>query len=193
MSLINDALRRKKQESKEPAPETSGGSPMQPVAPTTRDKASYLGPILMTLIILVLLLAALLFWKGIETKKQLAAATQSQTLAPTSPVALAETKPAVAPVPVAAIPTNPSPSVAAPTNNSSPTNLAADATNAPSVPAPPPLKLQGIFYRPSNPTAMINGKTVGIGEVAAGARVLRIDRQEVAVERDGKLQILTLD
>ena len=199
MSLINDALRRKGQEKKETTPEKSDGSPMEPVHPVSRDKVSYLGPILMVLIVFVLFLAGLLFWKGLQTKKELGATSpkQDQTFLRGDHTD-ANTKTTVQPgiivtQIVAATPTQTLTEIA-------PTNLAATnssaATNPPialAPPGPPPLKLQGIFYRPSNPTAMINGKTVAIGELVSGARVLKIERQEVSVERNGKQEVLTLE
>lgn len=191
MSLINDALRRANQGKKEP--EKSDGAPMQPVHAPTRDRASFLGPILLTLIVLVLMMAAFLFWKGMQTKKELAAADKKLIAPPrVAPTVPAEPKPLVQ-----AAPAIPAPPIIA-TNgstNSIVTNLTVATNPAPPPvdPGPPPLKLQGIFYRPSNPTAMINGKTVGIGELVSGARVLKIDRQEVTLERAGKLEILTLE
>ena len=196
MSLINDALRRKNQE-KNPTPEKSDGSPMEPVQPSARNRVSLLAPVLLVLIVVVLALAALFFWKGMQPKKELAATKQTTT----SPVAVppTETKSDVQPVPVpvpetqietplAVTPAPDSTNVSA--TDSSPETNAAIAT----VPSgPEPLKLQGIFYRLSNPTALINGKTVGVGELVSGARVIRIEREAVTVERDGKVETLRLD
>lgn len=192
MSLINDALRRANQEKKEQAQAPADGAPMQPVQRSSQDRVSFLGPILLTLIVLVLIAAAFLFWKGIETKKELARATAQLQPSPKATAIPAEPKLVVEQTAV-----NPASEKDGSTpTNSAATNVVATAeTNvAPVAPlAPPPLKLQGILFHPSRPTAMINGKTVGIGDLVSGARVLRIDRQEVAVERDGKTEILTLE
>lgn len=196
MSLINDALRRKNQE-KKPTPEKSDGSPMEPVQPPARNHVSFFGPILLILIVVVLALAALFFWKGLEAKKELAAAKKqmpnvtstspSETKAEIPPApAVSETKtePATAPKPVVETADNSA-------TNSSPTTNAVVAATPPA--GPEPLKLQGIFYRLSNPTALINGKTVAVGDQVSGARVLRIEREAVTLERDGKTEKLTLD
>lgn len=56
----------------------------------------------------------------------------------------------------------------------------------------PALKLQGIFYRLSRPSASINGKTVFIGDSVGGAKVVRIERQAVYLEMRGQHKTLFL-
>ena len=56
----------------------------------------------------------------------------------------------------------------------------------------PELKLQGIFYRRSNASALINGKTVFRGDAIAGGRVVAIEPQSVTVELAGEQKILRL-
>jgi hypothetical protein len=195
MSLINDALRRKNQE-KNPTPEKSDGSPMEPVHPPARNRASFLGPILLVLIVVVLALAALFFWKGLQTKKELAAAKQqTPTAAATVPEETKEVQPVAPVISETKTESATAPESVAETANPSVTNLPSttNAVVAAAPPGPEPLKLQGIFFRLSNPTALINGKTVAVGELVSGARVLSIDRQVVTVERDGKTEKLTLD
>ena len=53
-------------------------------------------------------------------------------------------------------------------------------------------RLQGIFYRTSGASALIDAETVFIGDTVAGARVTAIDRASVTLERDGQTQVLTL-
>ncbi len=54
-------------------------------------------------------------------------------------------------------------------------------------------RLQGIFYRASAPSAVIDAETVFIGDaIAGGGRVKAIDRTSVTLERDGQTQVLTL-
>lgn len=195
MSLINDALRRKDQEKKAPTPEKSDGSPMQPVHPPSRDRASLLGPMLMLVIVLLLLVAAILFWKGLHTKNQVTvAAAPPATVQPPPPAPLENAT--VAP-PVPATPVQPVATNLAATESANPSATNASPETIPVValaaPVPPPLKLQGIFYRPSNPTVMINGKTVGVGELVSGARILKIEREEVTLERNGKQEVLTME
>ncbi|HXG47538.1 MAG TPA: response regulator [Methylomirabilota bacterium] len=81
-----------------------------------------------------------------------------------------------------------------------PALVAQDVETSPSPAAPVPpapgaaaeLKLQGIFYRKSNPTAMINGQTVQRGGEIEGARVIAIDRQSVTLQRGGQVLVLHL-
>jgi hypothetical protein len=40
--------------------------------------------------------------------------------------------------------------------------------------------------------AVINGSLVGVGDLVAGYRVLRIDGDQVEVERDGRTVVLKL-
>lgn len=56
----------------------------------------------------------------------------------------------------------------------------------------PTLKLQGIFFRLSNPSAMIDGKQVFVGEKVQGAKVIKIERQSVTLEFDGQTKELSL-
>jgi hypothetical protein len=67
-----------------------------------------------------------------------------------------------------------------------PERITADAptTVALSSPAivPAALKLQAIFFRESNPTALLNGKSVGVGDQIDGARVKLISPQSVVLD-----------
>jgi hypothetical protein len=69
-----------------------------------------------------------------------------------------------------------------------------NATDAPpSVPAsradaawPADLKLMGIISSTTNPMALINGQTVGVGDAIEGIRITKIDRDKVVVEWNGQ-------
>jgi hypothetical protein len=108
---------------------------------------------------------------------------------------------AARPLPSAQEPSQPSPSSAAPATASATQPQVADATatNAPPVttsePQPPEfpaLRLQGIFFRPANPSAVINAKTVFIGDKIEGVRVTGIERDCVTLEWEGQTKELTL-
>ncbi len=58
--------------------------------------------------------------------------------------------------------------------------------------APLNLKLQGIYYRRTNPSTMINGRSVFVGDEVGGARVVAIERTSVVVEVNGQKQVLHL-
>ena len=49
------------------------------------------------------------------------------------------------------------------------------------IPSTSRFKLQGIFYRPSSPSAVINAKTVFIGDTIADAKVKSIDQLSVTL------------
>ena len=64
-----------------------------------------------------------------------------------------------------------------------PESIVSPATVVASTPPPAPLKLQGILYRQTNPVAVINGKTVGVGDRVGEATVtaIRPDSTDVVV------------
>lgn len=66
------------------------------------------------------------------------------------------------------------------------------AAAEPSVPTFPKLRLQGIYWRPARPSAVINAKTVYIGDKVEAARVTAIDRESVTVEWESESKVLTL-
>jgi hypothetical protein len=62
--------------------------------------------------------------------------------------------------------------------------------------APPPgiawPKLQGIFYRPDRPSALLNGRTFLVGERSGDCLVLAIDRQSVTLVSAGQTNVLRM-
>ena len=54
------------------------------------------------------------------------------------------------------------------------------------------LRLQGIFYRPPDSTALINGKSVHVGDKIQNAAVLEIDKDRVTVALSGVTNTLEL-
>jgi hypothetical protein len=69
------------------------------------------------------------------------------------------------------------------------------AGSTPSTPSSPPntfpkLSLQGIYYRPSRPSAVINSKTVFVGDRVQQAKILAIDRYEVTVQWNNEVRVL---
>ncbi|MEW6303340.1 MAG: hypothetical protein AB1705_07715 [Verrucomicrobiota bacterium] len=94
--------------------------------------------------------------------------------APANPVIVEQPKPEP-PKPVAA-----TPAVAAPSTPPAPVPPA-----EPPKPEFPTLKVQGIFYSKTRPTALINGKPVFIGDKVDGAKIIRIERDTVTVEFEG--------
>jgi hypothetical protein len=104
---------------------------------------------------------------------------------PAQPVHVAEiSKPApvIAPSVVATPPTN---LIANLTNGTNATN--AISTNVvlaalePAKPQPITYRLQSIFYRPNNPSAVINGKTLYLGSKVGEAHVLAIGKESATI------------
>jgi hypothetical protein len=64
----------------------------------------------------------------------------------------------------------------------------------PEPPAPfPDLRLQGIFFRANNPSALVNSRTVTNGSVIEGVTILKIERYSVLVEWLGHTRVLRME
>ena len=142
--------------------------------------------VLVTLCLLILLAGAgFLIWQGFESSRRdlKVRASNPDEPAPVSPA------PAVAPTPAlesAKEATGVEPIAVAVTNNGP---VAGEALQ----PAPVTYQLQSIFYRAKNPSAVINGKTVYVGDRIAGAKVLTIDKDSATIVLpNGQTNILDL-
>ncbi len=82
-----------------------------------------------------------------------------------------------------------------PPPTATPTSTAPPRTTAPlgtTTPQTKPIRLQSIFYRLRNPTVIINGKTLGVGDTLDGIKVVSIQRTSVEIVQNGKYRTLTL-
>jgi hypothetical protein len=209
MSLINDALKRAKQAQKEnPAP-----PPALPFKAADPFQQRNSGPPIL-LIVAVVVVLALVGWFVVmalqkrETVHPVANAKQPdesimQTAAPSVVTPAANSVPAQQPAPPA-VPVQPvsttNSAVAAgnpataprPAPTDSVTNVTVAAPDAaPPKPALP--KLQGIFYRPARPSAVINGKNVSIGSRVGDFQVLAIRQESVIIGSATQTNILSLE
>ncbi|MBM3845394.1 MAG: hypothetical protein FJ405_03790 [Verrucomicrobia bacterium] len=114
---------------------------------------------------------------------------------PVSPVASSPPAPA-RPSPVSA-PVVPAPSpIRTASAPSQPATAAPLPARTPPIPvswAPavfPALTLQGIYFRPANPSVVINSRTLHQGDEIAGARILAIDRKEVTVQWRNEVRVI---
>lgn len=165
MSLINDAL--KQAQKAPPGHPPTALPPLQPVAAEPTPGAAWLLPA-----IAILLVVAAIFFIG-----------RALTRHSVHPIAAAP-GPVAAPPPVAAV----SMPVAAPPPVAPPA-APLPVEQPPPVTAPAPPKLQGIFYSPTAPSAIVDGKTVHPGDQFGRYRVKAIlkdtvtlvgpDRQEI--------------
>jgi hypothetical protein len=148
MSLINDALKRARQQQKNPPP---GVPPLRPFEPkNSGDAPQWILPS-----VIIFLIVAACFFIGF------AMARHHVTQIESAPEAGAVTQQ------VEAVP---APVVIAPTNVE------------PVIPPEAMFKVQGIAYDPTRPWAIVNGKTVFVGDRVGNFRVKEINRNNVTLQ-----------
>jgi hypothetical protein len=199
MSLINDALKRATQAQSAGKPSPEMETTMKP-APHPRTVGL---PVYFTPVLLCILSGACWFLiKGWDVRRQAVAST------PPVPVLAREIdempelptgEGAELPIPANrhfALNDRPSPSGALHVDGQAAAISAASGAMASSIAAadapPSAFKLQGIFYRPANPSAVVNARTVFVGDRIANAKVKAIDQQSVTLEVGGETKVLTL-
>jgi hypothetical protein len=219
MSLLNDALKRAKESQRSDAP--SGVSLLRPVEVRRKDRDfSRVLPVLIIFVIVVALFfiwEAVARHTANSMTQTIAAVPETTapqpvaaiitTPAPNLPAAPnptvaaspAQNPPApvlsvVAPAPAASVPvaaTAPA-VVATPSTPSAPPVVA--VISPPAVPlAPlPPTLIQGIAYDSGHPWAIINGRTVYVGEYVSGMRVTDISRHSVTLVGYGQTNNLVV-
>jgi len=209
MSLINDALKRAKQaqqehatpppdlpfKAAEPLQQRSSGLPLLPVAA----------------LIVAVLLGGVFIFIALQKRNagpQVVNATQTE-LSPAPTLTSAATPTSANPAPgVSGQPATTTTTATPTTSVSQDTapNLTADSSPAstpdapvavvPEPPKPVVPKLQGIFYNPNRPAAVMNGKTVYVGSRAGDARdflVLAISRESVTVGNGSQTNVLVME
>jgi len=221
MSLINDALKRAGS-APPPLPSTHPETAPPPMQPVVERKRQPVWPVVLLPLglVLVFALGGVFLWKGYQAKRRVVASAHDDLVTarePTPPPpssanqaeTLSRSPERAVPAPEATVAKS-----ALPANARPPTDLQAAQTDSisdtsPSLPtvtpaptksgvtAPasgsfPAMKLQGIVYRPSNPSVVINNKTLFIGETIGEAKVVAIDRTSVTVECRGQTRVLTL-
>ncbi len=189
MSLINDALRQARQT--QPAHSaTADGPALTPVEPARHSGGSSL--LLPMIIAVVLAMAVALLWiyfrsggdvlmvRASSHSQDTVEVATPQTPAP-SPVLVPATTPAATPTPV--------PSINAVATNTNSVDGAADPPKA----LPQVYRLQSIFFRAKNPSAVINGKTLFLGSRVGDARIVAIDEESATIVTSaGQTNVLLL-
>lgn len=175
MSLINDALKRANEVKPAPPEPAEAAPPLRPAEHKPRPA----WPVI-TFPLLALFVFALAGWflvKGYHAARDLKS-TQTKVFARENRVEEAAPKIAVSnAAPIA------EKVVATPVTNLEPVTVE---------PPAPVFKLQGIYYLPSRPSAMINSKTVFVGDSVAEAKVIAIGRESVTLDCQGQTKVLTL-
>lgn len=171
MSLINDALKRAR-DSQQKNPSPSGVTPLLPVEPRERG----FNWILATLVIFLMVVAC--FFISLALAKR---TVENTTAAP------------VAAAPVAAATNSAAPETPAPPQvETGP--VAPAIVTLPPAPANTdavvsvvvaPIKVQGIMYDPSQPSAIVDGKTVHIGDRVFDFHVKTISPNSVTLTGPG--------
>lgn len=189
MSLVNDALKRAKQAQSENPPPTP---PLQfrPVDPAHENTAR--SPLLLVGLVLAFLLVVTLGGAAIWYVMQKQNSNLRVEARPAESGAKGETAPAEPVLPTA--PSNP-PLAMAPILidlGQHDTNTAIVSAPADVLPPPPPLKLQGIFFNPRSPSAVVNGRTVYVGDRVNGFRVLAIKPDAVWLANGVATNVLSL-
>lgn len=196
MSLVNDALKRAKQ-NQEANPPATPLLEFRPVEPGQHEgrRTSLLLVGLSLVIVAIVGMCASLIWhvsqKGDPALLVEASANHQQP----SPSTNAPPRPAPAPKPPVTV-------VEPHTAPASMGNFAGANTNGTAVvepvvavlePLKPALlKLQGIFFNPRNPSAVVNGRTVYLGERVAGFFVLAMSPTSVTFANSTTTNVLSL-
>ena len=186
MSLINEALKRAKQtqQANPPATPPLEFRPVESAQGDGRRTSLLLVGLSLVIVAIVGMCAALVWYVSQKNGPALraeASANQQQlpprtnapaqpTPKPTPPVTVAE--------PAAARP--------AAIENLDSTVAASEALK------PASLKLQGIFFNPKNPSAVVNGRTVYLGERVAGFFVLAMSPTSVTFANGTVTNVLSL-
>jgi hypothetical protein len=198
MSLINDALKR----AKNTQPNASAPADGPVLRPAFSQRRSPPGSdfLLPAIIVVILLLAVLLllewFRGGSEVK------VRARTIESVQPASSSEAATAATPQTSVAVVPEKTSAASLPIASNTPASVSVTSSNVsvvvvtPAVPAAPlPLtyKLQSLFYRAKNPSAVINGKTLFIGDRVAEAHVVAIDKDSATiVTAKGETKVLEL-
>lgn len=174
MSMINEEL--KKRAGQKPASLPSASEVAAGFSPVDERPRGF--PVL-TLFIVLIPLIALGVWflvKGLQMDEQPKTAHEDTRPAKEVVSARAPEPVRLASIPVPAIVVQPSnPPITTPLRT-----------------AEPVFKLQGLYWRPNRPSAVVNGKTVYVGDRVETARVTSIDQKSVTLSVNGQSKTLSI-
>jgi hypothetical protein len=168
MSLINDALKRAKQAQQMNPPAPGSNLQLRPKEPAPSNPGS--GKLLFATFAVILVVGAISLWQAYRSGRSQDGQDQvvdarSPGLQPGTSVVSA---PKVVPPPV--------------------TNPPAPVVQV----APPPPRLQAIFFSPTRPSAIISGKTVFVGDRFREYRVIQIGPGSATLASATATNVLTL-
>jgi hypothetical protein len=171
MSLINDALKRAKQAQQENPP-TTPPLEFRPVEPAQGEsrRPTLLVVALSLVVVSILGLAGLLVCFVTQSSQSPLPVAARMADAPVPPSVPPPVEPARAPQPVVPPPAG---EVAEHPDEPDTNGVPVGAALVEALP-PPALKLQGIFFNPNNPSAVVNGRTVYLGDRVNGFRLVAV-------------------
>ncbi len=200
MSLINDALKRAKQNQQDNPP-----PPLQFRGVDPQPKRSLLPVVAVSIVALLAFGATALLLVYLIGRDDGKLDVEARTAPPLPKAAQPVQSPEAAlqslPKPLAEIippsvepvaKSKPDETLPAPTfpGENDTNTMPAVAANEP--PKPPLHKLQGIFFNPARPSAVVNGKTVFVGSVVGNSRVADITRETVTLISATSTNVLSL-
>jgi len=135
--------------------------------------------------------------KKVELSASVAKSSVSTPVTPPQPVAPLSVK---TPAPSAVVTSTAAVALAVPAKAPTPPSIGSLHTNLVESPLPPvgpdvlasTYRLQGIFYRISKASALINGQTLFVNDEIEGAKLLAIERQSVRLLVNGRSVVLRL-
>src|SRR3954471_21731748 len=198
MSLINDALKRAK-ETQSPEPPAAGEHLHFRPVEGDHSVRHGLGLLLPIALALIALLGLFFVWElahknsGATPEPELVARAATSTAPAPAPPANPSSSRVLEPAPATgqpgAVPGAPEPRPA--TAPAEPAT-APVADEPPAPPKPAPLRLQGIAFNPAHPSAVINNKTVYIGDRVGEFRVSAITAETATLFNASHTNVLTL-
>ena len=196
MSLINDALKRAKQAQEQAPPPSTPGPQFRPAEPAqfARHGVGFMLPVGLALVALLTLLLVWQLSRNHDSVRALQAGPPAASPAapPATPmVAAPPATPPASPVtePAATAPSAPATPAAAVAETSS-TNSPAPAEISP--PKPPPLRLQAVVLDPKRPSALVNGKTLFLGDRIGAFRLMALDQESATLVSQEETNVLSL-
>ena len=208
MSLVNEALKRAKEAHDKQAGTPLRGAPLHTIETPPASKM-WIVALLCFVLALIGAGGGIWYWKKHQPQPPLQTKTESpaQPAAQPQPVAAKKSalKPSAAPIATAtppAVPKGESAPATAPAaepapkpesaagaivvdnrrvNIIPPTPAAIPAPTIPPPSPPVPLRLQGILYSASKPAAIINGRTVWVGDRISGMTISAIESDHITV------------
>ena len=184
MSLINDALKRANEAQPPTPPPAEAGPPLRPAE--HKPRATWPIVVVPLVALVVLALAGWFLVSGFHAAQQLSENQIPISARESADHATSSNQPRATLITTSNTVNRTEVIVEAKITNAEP------ATTEPPPPPAPTFKLQGIFYRLSRPSAMINSKTVFVGDRLGQAKVLAINRDSVTLQSEGETKVLTL-